>query len=136
MTFHWFLALDLVQHFWDFSAVLFACFLLFLDDGQHAALAARVAAAARPGPGAGPPGSLAPLAPGLRRDGHARRCARRAGPSPRHRVAAGAASWLVLGTGDSALVGDTVRRVPGRGVATGPRLATCALLLMVPPWRC
>jgi Vitamin K-dependent gamma-carboxylase. len=34
--FHWMLALDLEQHFWDFSSVLFAGFLLFLDDGQVA----------------------------------------------------------------------------------------------------
>lgn len=32
--FHWLLAMDLAQHFWDFSAVLFAGFLLFLDDEQ------------------------------------------------------------------------------------------------------
>lgn len=41
MTFHWFLALDLFQHFWDFSSVLFVCFLLFLDRHQHARLLAR-----------------------------------------------------------------------------------------------
>lgn len=41
MTFHWFLALDLDQHFWDFTAVLFAAFLLFLDDGQTEALLGR-----------------------------------------------------------------------------------------------
>lgn len=34
MGFHWTLALDLDLHFWDFSALLFACFLLFLDEGQ------------------------------------------------------------------------------------------------------
>lgn len=33
-SFHWLLAMDLAQHFWDFSAVLFAAFLVFLDDGQ------------------------------------------------------------------------------------------------------
>jgi hypothetical protein len=32
--FHWLLAMDLAQHFWDFSAVLFAGFLLFLDEEQ------------------------------------------------------------------------------------------------------
>ena len=32
--FHWVLALDLAQHFWDFSSVLFAAFLLFLDRKQ------------------------------------------------------------------------------------------------------
>lgn len=32
--FHWGLALDLAQHFWDFSSVLFAAFLLFLDRKQ------------------------------------------------------------------------------------------------------
>jgi hypothetical protein len=34
--FHWLLAMDLAQHFWDFSSVLFAAFLLFLDEGQVA----------------------------------------------------------------------------------------------------
>ena len=38
LTFHWSLALDLAQHFWDFSSVLFAAFLLFLDDEQVRAL--------------------------------------------------------------------------------------------------
>ncbi len=33
-AFHWLLAMDLNQHFWDFSSVLFAGFVLFLDDGQ------------------------------------------------------------------------------------------------------
>jgi len=32
--FHWVLAMDIAQHFWDFSAVLLATFFLFLDDGQ------------------------------------------------------------------------------------------------------
>ena len=40
LSFHWLLALDLDQHFWDFSSVLFVGFLLFLDDGQVGALAA------------------------------------------------------------------------------------------------
>lgn len=40
--FHWVLAMDLAQHFWDFSAVLFACFFLFLDDGQVLRLRALV----------------------------------------------------------------------------------------------
>ncbi|WP_336922686.1 hypothetical protein [Aquipuribacter sp. SD81] len=44
-TFHWFLALDLHQHFWDFTSVLFACFLLFLTADQHAALARLVGGA-------------------------------------------------------------------------------------------
>jgi hypothetical protein len=34
LGFHWSLALDLAQHFWDFSSVLFAGFLLFTDDRQ------------------------------------------------------------------------------------------------------
>ncbi len=34
LSFHWFLAMDLAQHFWDFSSMLFVAFLLFLDDGQ------------------------------------------------------------------------------------------------------
>lgn len=38
VSFHGVLALDLSQHFWDFTAVLFACFLLFLDDEQLVAL--------------------------------------------------------------------------------------------------
>ncbi len=38
VSFHWLLAMDLHQHFWDFSAVLFAVFLLFLDDEQVARL--------------------------------------------------------------------------------------------------
>ncbi|MFC4426188.1 hypothetical protein [Deinococcus navajonensis] len=38
--FHWLLAMDLDQHFWDFSSVLFAGFLLFLDDAQIACLEA------------------------------------------------------------------------------------------------
>lgn len=32
--FHWLLAMNLTQQFWDFSAVLFAAFILFLDDDQ------------------------------------------------------------------------------------------------------
>ncbi len=32
LSFHWLLALDWSQHFWDFSAVLFAGFVLFADD--------------------------------------------------------------------------------------------------------
>lgn len=35
MSFHGLLALDLAQHFWDFSAVLYACFLLFLSPSQQ-----------------------------------------------------------------------------------------------------
>ncbi len=31
MTFHWTLAMDLQQHFWDFSSILFVLSLLFLD---------------------------------------------------------------------------------------------------------
>lgn len=42
MSFHWVLALDLAQHFWDFSAVLFTCFLLFLDDDQLGRLSSTV----------------------------------------------------------------------------------------------
>ena len=38
VSFHGMLALDLSQHFWDFTSVLFACFFLFLDDEQVAAL--------------------------------------------------------------------------------------------------
>ena len=38
LSFHWLLALDLDQHFWDFSSVLFVGFLLFLDDSQVVAL--------------------------------------------------------------------------------------------------
>lgn len=34
LGFHWILAMDLHQHFWDFSSVLFAGFLLFVDDAQ------------------------------------------------------------------------------------------------------
>ncbi|ACO45507.1 conserved hypothetical protein; putative membrane protein [Deinococcus deserti VCD115] len=37
-SFHWLLAMNLGQHFWDFSSVLFAGFLLFLDDVQVARL--------------------------------------------------------------------------------------------------
>lgn len=37
-SFHWLLAMDLNQHFWDFSSVLFAGFILFLDDEQVAYL--------------------------------------------------------------------------------------------------
>lgn len=33
-SFHGLLALDLAQHFWDFSSLLFAGFFLFLDDEQ------------------------------------------------------------------------------------------------------
>ena len=40
LAFHWLLALDLHQHFWDFSAVLFAGFFLFADDEQVDALVA------------------------------------------------------------------------------------------------
>lgn len=40
LSFHWLVALDLDQHFWDFSSVLFVGFLLFLDDGQVHALRA------------------------------------------------------------------------------------------------
>ncbi len=38
MSFHWMLAMDLAQHFWDFSAVLFTCFLIFLDDAHASRL--------------------------------------------------------------------------------------------------
>ena len=41
LGFHWVLALDFSQHFWDFSAVLFAGFLLFLDDAAIDALRRR-----------------------------------------------------------------------------------------------
>ncbi len=41
LSFHWMLAMDLAQHFWDFSSVLFVAFLLFLDDRQLADLARR-----------------------------------------------------------------------------------------------
>ena len=34
LGFHWMLAMDFAQHFWDFSSVLFAGFLLFADDRQ------------------------------------------------------------------------------------------------------
>ncbi|MFP5335097.1 MAG: hypothetical protein ACLGIV_07280 [Actinomycetes bacterium] len=44
LGFHWSLALDLHQHFWDFSSVLFATFLLFADEAQVNAVAARLAA--------------------------------------------------------------------------------------------
>lgn len=40
-AFHWGLPLDLNQHFWDFSSVLFAGFLLFLDREQVAWLRER-----------------------------------------------------------------------------------------------
>jgi hypothetical protein len=43
VSFHWLLAMDLAQHFWDFSSVLFAGFLLFLDDQQVSALRATTA---------------------------------------------------------------------------------------------
>lgn len=34
LIFHGFLALDLAQHFWDFTTVLAACFVLFADESQ------------------------------------------------------------------------------------------------------
>ena len=38
LSFHWLIALDLDQHFWDFSSVLFVAFLLFLDRAQVVAV--------------------------------------------------------------------------------------------------
>lgn len=44
VPFHWLLALDFTQHFWDFSSVLFAAFLLFADDTVMDGVGARLAA--------------------------------------------------------------------------------------------
>ena len=44
LPFHWLLALDFDQHFWDFSAVLFVGFLLFADDAVIRQIRDRIAA--------------------------------------------------------------------------------------------
>ena len=42
LPFHWMLAMDFSQHFWDFSSVLFAGFLLFADDAVVDGVRARL----------------------------------------------------------------------------------------------
>lgn len=128
MGFHWFLALDLDQHFWDFSAVLFAAFLLFLDDRQTDALlerAARVTRRVRPSVRL----LLATL--GLGAAAVATASAALGGPPGLVllSVVLGHATWWVLGTAVLAGTGLTLR---GTGVGDGVRLRSRAVMLLVP----
>ena len=128
MTFHWVLAFDLAQHFWDFSAVLFAAFLLFLDEQQHGRLAGRwrhlrtqVRPAVRRVLSA-----VAVLAALLVTTAGAL-----GGPEALRGLAVqtGHLGWALLGTGALVLVASSVRQV-GTGEPLLPRLTP--VMLVVP----
>lgn len=130
LSFHWLLALDFLQHFWDFTSVLFALFLLFLTDDQAAGLAdrlRRIAGGLRPAArrlavtlgcavaGIVTVASVMPTSP-----------ASRALP-----VLLGHAAWIVMGTTLlAAAIAAVIRNRPDQsGLALRP---AAALLYVVP----
>jgi hypothetical protein len=131
LSFHWLVALDLDQHFWDFSSVLFVGFLLFLDDGQVHALRAGAARAWSD--------VRRPVRVGL--GGCVVACGTLAvvasvhpAPSAAHgwAVALGHVTWWLVGTG--VLVGvwvATVRSAPAPVRLRLPPVALCVVPLVV-----
>ena len=131
MTFHWSLALDLEQHFWDFTSVLFVLFLLFLDEARLQDLASRAGHLRHKTPGivrrffvlVGLLLALVAAAAGTR---GAPRGLRAAG------VLAGHLAWWVGGTVTLGLVARSVlasRKQPVAALRARPRLL---VVLVVP----
>ena len=130
LSFHWLLALDLDQHFWDFSSVLFPGFLLFLDRAQWERLTklrVRLRRATRPAVryvflalGAGCALVVA-AATALETNTFAWGLA----------VLAGHGSWMVIGTATLVLVVVATVRTP-RSVDPVPLRVPAVAALLVP----
>ena len=129
LPFHWLLAMDFSQHFWDFSSVLFAGFLLFADDATIDAVSERLTwlgTAVRPAVARGTAvlaalvvalvagAVLAPALPAVR--GLA--------------VVGGHAVWVVAGTTAAAIVVLSVLRT--RPSARPQTLRPAGIVLVVP----
>lgn len=130
LGFHWSLALDLAQHFWDFSSVLFAGFLLFADDRQvdhvtDALTRARDRTRASVW--------MILVTVGVAAGAVVTVSAAIAGPHPLHVVAVllGHGAWMTLGTGILVLIAVATLRIrpaPERRALRAP----AAVMLLVP----
>ena len=124
--FHWLLALDLHQHFWDFSSVLFALFVLFLGDESMGRLTGSLSAAAVRRPGLARLGRVAAVSAGVVVAVLA------AVPGITATVVSvliGHVAWWIYGTGLSVAAIVAVRRGAGARLHLRPR---AAWLFLVP----
>ena len=128
LAFHWLLALDWGQHFWDFSSVLFAVFLLFADDALMEQLRRdiiSVRAAVRV-----PVWRLLAVVSTLGAVAVIVAVSTPGVPAPRGAaIMAGHAAWAVLGTGAVVMVALAVARSDPAAEAASPAPALAMLIV-------